>query len=285
MGRRHQDIKAAVAEAGLHAVLPALVLHGQQLTENFGVRRHAPALQLSVDGVPHTGGSVAVGVDPLAARDRVQFRPFGALLPEQVCNRLPGPEILLFQRFFHAGKGVGQAGERLRAKGFRPEIFSNCKPAAAKALQQGCDFVCRGFGPGSTAGGSVQRALFPGQLLGHGVEGGTLSAGRGRTVGGQIGPAGFGLGVLGRLILGVQGFQLAVSGLQMALPGGIFPGIGSGTGQQGRAPVHKGGGLFFGGFPAIVHDGLQRGGTGLGFGQHRVEVFQLHTVALQGIQV
>ena len=44
-------------------------------------------------------------------------------------------------------------------------------------------------------------------------------------------------------------------------------------------------GLFFGGFPAIVHDGLQRGGTGLGFGQHRVEVFQLHTVALQGIQV
>ena len=82
-----------------------------------------------------------------------------------------------------------------------------------------------------------------------------------------------------------KGTRLAVSGIQMPLPHSPFSLIGGGTGQQGRAPVHKGGGLFFGGFPAIVHDGLQRGGTGLGFGQHRVEVFQLHTVALQGIQV
>ena len=131
-----KDVEPAVASR-LHAVLPALVLHGQQLTEDLGVRRHPPALQLGVDGVPHAGGSVAVGVDPLAARDRVQFRPFGALLPEQVCNRLPGREILLFQRFFHAGKGVGQAGECLRAEASGQRSFpiaNRCGQGSAAGL-------------------------------------------------------------------------------------------------------------------------------------------------------
>ena len=35
VGRRHKDIEPAVTQAGFHTVLPALVGHGQQLTEDL----------------------------------------------------------------------------------------------------------------------------------------------------------------------------------------------------------------------------------------------------------
>ena len=104
-------------------------------------------------------------------------------------------------------------------------------------------------------------------------------------MGRQIGPAGFGFGVLGGLVFCVQVGQLAAACIQMALPGGILTGIRFGAGQQGRAPVDQGVRLSGCGFPAVFHDLFQRGGAGLRLGQHGVEVFQLHTVALQGIQV
>ena len=44
-------------------------------------------------------------------------------------------------------------------------------------------------------------------------------------MGGQIGPAGFCLGVLGRFIGGVPLGQLAVSGVEMPLPDGVFSGV------------------------------------------------------------
>ena len=44
-------------------------------------------------------------------------------------------------------------------------------------------------------------------------------------MGGQIGPAGLGLGVLGRFIGGVPLGQLAASGVEMLLPDGVFSGV------------------------------------------------------------
>ena len=61
VGRRHKDIKPAVAQAGFHAVLPALISHGQQLTEDLRIRCHAAAFQLGVHGIPHFGGGIAWG--------------------------------------------------------------------------------------------------------------------------------------------------------------------------------------------------------------------------------
>ena len=83
VGGRHKDIKAAVAKAGLHAVLPAFVLHVQQLTEDAGVRLHATAFQLGIHGIPHPGGGVPVGVHPLAAGYGIQLGAFLGLLPLQ----------------------------------------------------------------------------------------------------------------------------------------------------------------------------------------------------------
>ena len=56
----------------------------------------------------------------------------------------------------------------------------------------------------------------------------------------------------------------------MLLPDGLFAAVGSGAGQQRRAPVHKGLGLLFGSFAAKIHDLFQRVGAGLCFGQHGV---------------
>ena len=76
-----------------------------------------------------------------------------------------------------------------------------------------------------------------------------------------------------------------MSGIQTLLPDGIFSGIRFGAGQQGRAPVDQRVRLLGSGFAAIFHDLFQRGGAGLRFGQNGVEVFQLHPVALQGVEV
>ena len=89
-------------------------------------------------------------------------------------------------------------------------------------------------------------------------------------MGGKIGPAGFRFGIFGVRIAGVQLFQLAASRIQMLLPDRLFAAVGSGAGQQRRAPVHKGLGLLFGSFAAKVHDLFQRVGAGLGLGQHGV---------------
>ena len=79
--------------------------------------------------------------------------------------------------------------------------------------------------------------------------------------------------------------MLALSGGKMLLPG-VRPGGGFlSTGQKGSASVDEGFRFLLGSFAAIVHDLFQRGGAGLGFGQHGVEVFQLHPVALQSFQI
>ena len=102
-------------------------------------------------------------------------------------------------------------------------------------------------------------------------------------MGREIGPAGFGFGVLGGGIAGRQLLMLALSGGKMLLPAARPGGSFFGPGQQGGAPVDEGLRLFLGGLAAIGHDLLQRGGAGLGLGQHGVEVLQLHAVALQGL--
>ena len=99
-------------------------------------------------------------------------------------------------------------------------------------------------------------------------------------MGGKIGPAGFRFGIFGLGIAGVQLFQLAAARIQMLLPDGLFAAVGSGAGQQRRAPVHKGLGLLFGSFAAKIHDLFQRVGAGLCFGQHGVQIFQFQPVAL-----
>ncbi len=71
----------------------------------------------------------------------------------------------------------------------------------------------------------------------------------------------------------------------MLLPDGLFAAVGSGAGQQRRAPVHKGLGLLFGSFAAKIHDLFQRVGAGLCFGQHGVQIFQFQPVALQRVQI
>ena len=110
MGGRHKDIKAAVAQTGFHAVLPAFVLHVQQLTEDAGVRLHATAFQLGVHGVPHPGGGIAVGVHPLAAGHGIQLGALFGLLPLQGGSVLAGGKISFFQRLFLCGQPVGQGG-------------------------------------------------------------------------------------------------------------------------------------------------------------------------------
>ena len=114
MGRRHEDVEPAVAEAGFHAVLPALVLDAQQFAEDFGVRRHAAALELGVHGVPHSGGGVAVGVDPPASRDGGQLRLLFLYFGGESVGTLPCGEILLFQRLFQPGEGALELRQSLR---------------------------------------------------------------------------------------------------------------------------------------------------------------------------
>ena len=75
------------------------------------------------------------------------------------------------------------------------------------------------------ARGGIQCGLPAGQFLGHGVQRTALAAGRSCPMGGQIGPAGLGLGVLGRFIGGVPLGQLAASGVEMPLPDGVFSGV------------------------------------------------------------
>ena len=114
VGRRHEDVEPAVAEAGFHAVLPALVLDAQQFAEDLGVRRHAAALELSVHGVPHSGGGVAVGVDPPASRDGGQLRLLFLYFGGEGVGALPCGEILLFQRLFQPGEGALELRQSLR---------------------------------------------------------------------------------------------------------------------------------------------------------------------------
>ena len=104
-------------------------------------------------------------------------------------------------------------------------------------------------------------------------------------MGRKISPAGLGLGVFCGGVAGCQLFVLALSGGKMLLPG-VRPGGGFlSTGQKGSASVDEGFRFLLGSFAAIVHDLFQRGGAGLGFGQHGVEIFQLHPVALQSFQI
>jgi len=282
VGRRHEDVEPAVAKAGFHAVLPALVLDAQQLAEDLCVRRHAPALQLGVHGVPHLGGGVAVGVDPPAARDGGQLSLLRLHLGGEGVGSLPRGEILLFQRLFQPGKGGLELGQGLGGQRGGPERFFHGEAAPVEALQEGLHLSGGGFALGGGAAGLVQRGLLAGKLFAQGVQRPALAAGGG-TVGREIGPAGFGFGVLGGGIAGRQLFMLALSGGKMLLPAARPGGSFFGPGQQGGAPVDEGLRLLLGGLAAIGHDLLQRGGAGLGLGQHGVEVLQLHAVALQGL--
>ena len=280
---RHKDVKAAVPKAGLHAVLPALVLHVQQLAEDLCVRLHAPALQFGVDRVPHPGGGIVVGVDPLAAGHGVQLRTLAGLFPVQGGGVLAGGKIGFFQRFFLRGEPRRQLRKLLGGERFGPD--AGRKAAAAQHCQQAL-----GAGKGALclfgfACSGVQRRFAAGKLLGQGVQCPALAAGAGGTVGRKIGPAGFRFGIFGVRIAGVQLFQLAASCIQMLLPDRLFATVGSGAGQQRRAPVHKGLGLLFGSFAAKVHDLFQRVGAGLGLGQHGVQIFQLQPVTLQRVQI
>ena len=284
MGRRHEDVEPAVAEAGFHAVLPALVLDAQQFTEDLGVRRHAAALELSVHGVPHSGGGVAVGVDPPASRDGGQLRLLFLYFGGEGVGALPCGEILLFQRLFQPGEGALELGQSLRRQRGGPERSFDGKAAALQALQEALHVACGGFASGSVPAGLVQCGLFAGQLFAQGVQRPALAAGGG-TVGRKISPAGLGLGVFCGGVAGCQLFVLALSGGKMLLPG-VRPGGGFlSTGQQGSASVDEGFRFLLGSFAAIVHDLFQRGGAGLGLGQHGVEIFQLHPVALQSFQI
>ena len=134
MGGRHKDIKAAVPKAGLHAVLPALILHVQQFAEDLRVRLHAPALQFGVDRIPHPGGGIVVGVDPLAAGHGVQLRTLAGLLPVQDGGVLAGGKIGFFQRFFLRGEPRRQLRQLLGGERFGPD--AGCKAAAAQHCQQ-----------------------------------------------------------------------------------------------------------------------------------------------------
>ena len=128
----------------------------------------------------------------------------------------------------------------VRFSSFQPEANPLRRRAVSRASALDAASYLRGF-----AGGGILRRLAAGQLFLHGIQRPALAAGTGCAVGGKVGAAGFRLRVLGLGIAGVQGLQLAVSGVQMALPHVLFPAVGSSTGQQGRAPVHKGFGLLF----------------------------------------
>ena len=273
VGGRHKDIEPAVAQTGFHAVLPALILHVQQLTEDAGVRLHATAFQLGIHGVPHPGSGVPVGVHPLAAGYGIQLGAFLGLLPLQGSGVLPGGKIGFFQRLFLCGQPVGQGGQGVR--GQVCHLLSGGKAAAAQHSQQIAGLFGGFFSGVGAAGGSIQCGLPVRQLLAEGVQCAALAAGTGGAVGGQVGAAGFRFGGLGFGVAGAQRLLLAASGVYPLLPDGLFPGIGSSPRQQGGAPVHKSFGLFFGGFAAIAHDLVQRIGAGLGFRKHGVQVFQL----------
>ena len=278
--RRHKDIEPAVAEASFHTVLPALVRDAEQLAEDLRIRGHAAALELGVHGVPHLGGSVAVGVDPFAAGDCVQLGPLFLLPTGKVGGGLPCGEILLFQRLFQLVEGGGQVRQTVFGQADRPERFFHGEAAAAQHGQQVRDGVGSLLQTAHLPAGGVQCALFAGQLLGHGVQRAAFAAGGGRPVGSQIGAAGLGFGILGRLIGGIQLGHLAASGVEMPLPDFVLPGVRFGAGQQGRTPVHEGIRLLGRGFPAVSHDLFQCGGAGLRLGKDGVEIFQLHPVAL-----
>ena len=283
VGGRHKDIKAAVAKAGFHAVLPAFVLHVQQFTENFRIRLHAPALEFRIHGIPHPGGGIAVGVDPLAAGHRIQLGALAGLLLLQSSSVLAGSKIGFLQQFFLRGEPCGELRQSVRRQLFGLDAGS--KAAAAQHSQQA---LCAGKGTFCLFGfacGGIQRRFAAGKLLGQGIQCPALAAGAGGTVGGKIGPAGFRFGIFGLGIAGVQLFQLAAARIQMLLPDGLFAAVGSGAGQQRRAPVHKGLGLLFGSFAAKIHDLFQRVGAGLCFGQHGVQIFQFQPVALQSVQI
>ena len=283
VGGRHKDIEPAVAQTGFHAVLPALILHVQQLTEDAGVRLHATAFQLGIHGVPHPGGGIAVGVHPLAAGYGIQLGAFLGLLPLQGGSVLPCGKIGFFQRFFLCGQPVGQGGQSVG--GQVCHLLPGSKATAAQHRQQVAGLFGGFFSGIGAAGGGIQCGLPVRQLLVEGVQCVSLAAGAGGAVGGQVGAAGFRFGGLGFGVAGAQRFLLAASGVYPLLPDGLFPGIGSSPRQQGGTPVHKGFGLFFGGFAAKTDDLVQRIGAGLGFGQHGVQVFQLQAVTLQGFQV
>ena len=127
-----------------------------------------------------------------------------------------------------------------RCQALGPELLLHRKAAAVQLGQQAGDGIRSCFQTVPCPGRCIQCTLFPGQLLGQGIQRPARAAVTGRTVGRQIGPAGFGFGVLGGLVFCVQVGQLAAACIQMALPGGILTGIRFGAGQQGRAPVDKG---------------------------------------------
>ena len=123
------------------------------------------------------------------------------------------------------------------------EVFqlpAGSKPAAAQGCEQGFGLGCGILGLRGLAGGGILRRLAAGQLFLHGIQCPALAAGTGCAVGGKVGAAGFRLRVLGLGIAGVQGLQLAVPGVQMALPHVLFSAVGSSTGQQGRARLVRG---------------------------------------------
>ena len=182
VGGRHKDIKPAIAQTGFHAVLPALVLHVQQLAEDAGVRLHATAFQLGVHGVPHPGGGVPVGVHPLAAGYGIQLGAFFGLLPLQGGGVLPGGKIGFFQRLFLCGQPVGQGGQSVG--GQVCQLLPGGKAAAAQHRQQVAGLFGGFFGGVGAAGGGIQCGLPVRQLLAEGVQCAALAAGTGGAVGG-----------------------------------------------------------------------------------------------------
>ena len=224
-----------------------------------------------------------MGVHPLAAGYGIQLGALFGLLPLQGGGVLPGGKIGFFQRLLLCGQPVGQGGQGVR--GQVGHLLPGSKAAAAQHRQQVAGLFGGFFGGVGAAGGGIQCGLPVRQFLAEGIQCAALAAGTGGAVGGQVGAAGFRFGGLGFGVAGAQHFLLAASGVYPLLPDGLFPGIGSSPRQQGGAPVHKGFGLFFGGFAAIAHDLVQRVGAGLGFRQNGVQVFQLQAVPLQGFQV
>ena len=59
----------------------------------------------------------------MCIRDRLG--PQGLLLLCQIRRSLPGGEILLLQRLFDAGQGLGQGGEMFRCQALGPEPVSH----------------------------------------------------------------------------------------------------------------------------------------------------------------
>ena len=110
------------------------ISHGQQLTEDLCIRCHTAAFQLGVHGIPHFGGGIAVGVDPLAAGHRVQLGALAGLLLLQSSSVLAGSKIGFLQRFFLRGEPCGELRQSVRRQLFGLDAGSKAAAAALRPM-------------------------------------------------------------------------------------------------------------------------------------------------------